>query len=597
MEKNINRVSSLALKRTLKRYLSEIWNVKKFFIPALLMPGIGSILALFAPTLIVGSILTHYQKYGSLDQTSLIKYALLFSVVWYTGEMLWRASEWFNERGLYISVKKLYVEALDDLLERDMLFFNNNFAGSLTKRALDYARNFEDFADKLGKNLGSLVITFIFSLIVLWQFSPWISLALVLCFTLTLIGSRYFLKLRMKTVLERNAAGNKAAGTLSDIISNIFTVKIFGRETYEYSNYKADILVHADLQLKSWRIWNEKHDMFVSPMYVATNAIGLVLAVYFGQTYGLNSAAIFVTFNYFGRISKSLWELGPLYQQLERQISDAAEHTQSIMKPPLVTDVLNATDLKVKNAKIDFVNVNFDYENDKEKDNLLQSFNLNINDGEKIGLIGLSGGGKTTITKLLLRFMDIDSGKILIDAQDISQVTQESLRQSIGYVPQEPLLFHRSLADNIRYGKLDASNKEIEDAARLAHAHDFIEDLSDGYDTMVGERGVKLSGGQRQRIAIARAILKDAPILVLDEATSALDSESEKLIQDALNKLMTNRTSIVIAHRLSTIQKMDRIIVLDNGKIAEEGTHTELLKNKGTYAKLWAHQSGGFLED
>lgn len=327
MQNNNKRVSSLALKKTLGRYLKEIWNVKRYFLPALVLPGVGSILALFAPTLIVSSILNQYQSNGSLDQQSLIKYILLFSVVWLSGEMIWRAAEWFNERGLYISIKKLYVEALDDLLLRDMLFFNNSFAGSLTKRALDYARNFEDFAERLGKNLGNLIITFIFSLIVLWQFSPWLSISLVICFVITLRGSRYFLKLRMPTVLERNAAGNRAAGTLSDIISNIFTVKIFGHEKYEYEKYKSDILAHADLQLKSWRMWNEKHDMFVSPMYVATNAIGLLLAIYFGQRYSINSGVIFVSFNYFGRISRSLWELGPLYQQLERQISDAAEHT------------------------------------------------------------------------------------------------------------------------------------------------------------------------------------------------------------------------------------------------------------------------------
>jgi len=224
--------------------------------------------------------------------------------------------------------------------------------------------------------------------------------------------------------------------------------------------------------------------------------------------------------------------------------------------------------------------------------------NLRLGCGKRSAVVGASGSGKTTLTKLLLRFADIDSGKITIDGQDISEVTQASLRAKIAYVPQEPLLFHRSVCENIAYGRPDATDTEIEEAAKKAGAYDFIVGLKDGFDTMVGERGIKLSGGQRQRVAIARAILKDAPILVLDEATSALDSESEALIQKSLETLMENRTSIVIAHRLSTIAKLDRIIVLKNGKIVEDGSHDELInKKRGGYAKLWARQSGGFIEE
>jgi len=222
---------------------------------------------------------------------------------------------------------------------------------------------------------------------------------------------------------------------------------------------------------------------------------------------------------------------------------------------------------------------------------------LQIKPGERIGLVGVSGSGKTTLTKLLLRFADVEKGEITIDGQNIKKVTQESLRKNIAYVPQETSLFHRSIAENIAYGKPDASQAEIEHAAKLANADEFIKDLPNGYETLVGERGVKLSGGQRQRIAIARAILKDAPILVLDEATSALDSESEALIQGALKELIKDRTSIVIAHRLSTVMNLDKIIVLKDGKIAEAGSHTELLKKGGAYARLWSRQSGAFLDE
>jgi len=238
----------------------------------------------------------------------------------------------------------------------------------------------------------------------------------------------------------------------------------------------------------------------------------------------------------------------------------------------------------------------FGYHN-RDDDYLFDKFNLKINSGEKIGLVGHSGGGKTTITRLLLRFMDIESGQILIDNQDISKMSQHDLRMQIGYVPQEPIMFHRSILENIRYGRLEASDTEVHQAAQMAHATEFIEKLPQQYQTLVGERGIKLSGGQRQRVAIARAMLKNAPILILDEATSALDSENEKAIQGALWKLIEGRTTIVIAHRLSTIQKMDRIIVLEDGKIAEEGSHRKLLLKNGVYAGLWKHQSGGFLEE
>ncbi|NTW62100.1 ATP-binding cassette domain-containing protein, partial [Candidatus Saccharibacteria bacterium] len=214
----------------------------------------------------------------------------------------------------------------------------------------------------------------------------------------------------------------------------------------------------------------------------------------------------------------------------------------------------------------------------------------------QIGLIGKSGSGKTSLTRLLLRFSEIDGGEIKIDGQNICNITQSDLRSAIAYVPQEPMLFHRTLRENIAYGKPNATNAEVRHAAEQANALDFIDAQKDGFDTMVGERGIKLSGGQRQRIAIARAILKDAPILVLDEATSALDSENEKLIQEALSKLMVGRTSIVIAHRLSTISRLNRIVVMDEGRITEQGSHDELIKNKGIYAKLWSHQSGGFIK-
>lgn len=268
--------------------------------------------------------------------------------------------------------------------------------------------------------------------------------------------------------------------------------------------------------------------------------------------------------------------------------------TAVLDEPRLVADAPDAKPLVVSEGAIDFEGINFWYTDGGVKTQVFDDFELRIPAGQRIGLVGMSGAGKTTLTKLLLRLADIQEGKILVDGQNVADITQQSLRRSIAYVPQEALLFHRTIAENIAYGRPDATMDEIREAARQANALEFIEKLPQGFDTVTGERGVKLSGGQRQRVAIARAMLADAPILVLDEATSALDSESEALVQDALRKLMAGRTSIVVAHRLSTVASLDRIVVLSNGKIIEDGPHAELVQQSGEYASLWNRQTGAY---
>lgn len=340
-----------------------------------------------------------------------------------------------------------------------------------------------------------------------------------------------------------------------------------------------------------------QHQMYYfSGMTSVISAAALVVAVISVVNFGANVGTAFLIFSYTATITTQLFQFSnQALRSYNRAIGDSNDMIVILDSSPEIIDADNLEKLRISNGTISIDNLHF-----KHKDagfTLFKGLNLEIKAGEKVGLVGHSGSGKSTLVKLLLRFSNLDSGSIEIDGQNIVKIAQEDLRSVIGYVPQEPLLFHRSIEENISYGNESANKDRIVQAAIKAHAAEFIASMPEGYNTLVGERGVKLSGGQRQRIAIARAMIKDAPVLLLDEATSALDSESENLIQDALQRLMEGKTAIVIAHRLSTIQKMDRIVVLENGKIIEDGSHGELLKKKGQYAKLWKHQSGGFLQD
>jgi len=309
-------------------------------------------------------------------------------------------------------------------------------------------------------------------------------------------------------------------------------------------------------------------------------------------TIGEMSTIMGLTFSFTG----TAWYLSFGIIHLSESYGYLNDSLTTLIKPHGVTDREDAKPLTIKDATIEFDKVHFDYGADAEGRPVFEDLNLTIPVGQRVGLIGPSGAGKSSFVNLIQRFFDVKSGAIRIDGQDISEVTQESLRKHIAVIPQDTALFHRTIMENIRYGRLDASDEDVIEAARRAHAIDFINELPQGFDTLVGERGVKLSGGQRQRIAIARAILKNAPILILDEATSALDSESEKLLQASLEELMRGKTVIAVAHRLSTINTMDRLLVMDQEKIVEDGTHDELLKINGTYARLWGMQSGGFLK-
>ncbi len=422
-----------------------------------------------------------------------------------------------------------------------------------------------------------------------WQYAAFLLLVSVVFAMLVFFGSRFMAELNKREA----QASTKMHGRLADVVSNISAIKAYGAEQNEASEANELTYYWRQKSLASMRGFLSISTGY-SGLIAFINIGALVAAISASEQNIISIGTVYLAITYTFTVARQLWEMNSIMRHYNRIMGDAHDMVEILSLQPEVVD-RGSKKLIIKQGEIEFNGVAFNHE--EEGESLFNNFNLTIGAGERVGLVGHSGSGKTTLTRLLLRFSDIDKGTISVDGQDISRVTQNSLRRAIAYVPQEPLLFHRSLRENIAYGYPDASIDEVTEAAKKAHALEFIEKLPHGFDTLVGERGIKLSGGQRQRIAIARAILKNAPILVLDEATSALDSDSEQLIQAALGELMKDRTAIVIAHRLSTIQKMDRIVVLDDGKIIEQGSHNELLARHGTYAKLWTHQSGGFIEE
>lgn len=394
--------------------------------------------------------------------------------------------------------------------------------------------------------------------------------------------------------VTKSEVDTKLTGTFSDSISNHPTVSLFSARPHEESLIKNMVQIWYDATLKTWA--RENWNYTFQGIFVILVQVGLFVGgIYLWALHYITVGDFVLIQVYVIGLIDRVWGIGNGMRRLYESIADAHEMVVILEEPHAVQDIPAAQSLVVSEGAISFDDVGFNFNETRQ---ILKVFSLTIPGGQKVAFVGPSGAGKSTITKLLLRLYDVTSGKVSIDDQNIQKVTQDSLREAISFVPQEPILFHRTLMDNIRYGRRDATDDEVIEAARKAHCHEFIALLKDGYGTLVGERGVKLSGGERQRVAIARAILKNAPILVLDEATSSLDSESEALIQDALRVLMEGKTVVVIAHRLSTIMTMDRIVVIEGGRVAASGTHDELLADEsGLYHKLWSIQAGGFIAD
>ncbi|MFC4172228.1 ABC transporter ATP-binding protein [Microvirga sp. GCM10011540] len=475
-------------------------------------------------------------------------------------------------------------------------YFQADFAGRLSNRIMQAGGAIRSIAVTV---LDTLLYVAIFAFTALGVFSsvsPWLALPMGL-WILGYMGLLYYFVPRAK-VRSLAVANTRSAlvGRVVDSYTNILTVKLFARAAEERSAVSEALASNTKAFLDSLRLNTGVAGILAfmnSALLVATGGLAVSLWSRGLMTSGETAAGLALVMRI---LAMSGWVMHTVRDVFEN-IGVVQESMETIARPHGIVDAPDAPQLEVTQGEVRFDHVSFHY---GREDGVIEDLSLTIRAGEKVGLVGTSGAGKTTITSLLLRLHDLESGRILIDGQDIARVSQDSLRASIAMVTQDTSLLHRSIRDNIAYGRPDAREREIEQAARLAHAHDFIMELEDhrgrrGYDAHVGERGVKLSGGQRQRIAIARVILKDAPILVLDEATSALDSEVEGAIQESLSTLMAGKTVIAIAHRLSTIAALDRLIVIDQGRIVEEGSHAELLRRGGLYARLWRRQSGGFL--
>ena len=585
------------IKIALRYYVQCVRKYPRYTWGVVLVMPLTSLFSRYIPPLVLAHVinqLTAGKYHAGLWQTFGDE-VLLYFLVLLVSIGLWRGIDfcmWRLEQNVRQDISE---QVFRHLLSQSLDFHANNFGGSLVSQTNKLLNGYVRIQDSTIYQVYPMLWGFIWAIVILWPKAPLYSIFLAVLIVVFLSISMLLARSIFQHLARAAAAESRETGQLADAITNIGVIKSFAQRDYETSRFH-ETTSQTRKYIKHFARAHQRQTNMMGVMNRVIIGGSLVVALISVIEHHAEVGTAFLIFSYTATIAEQLFEFGnATLRSYNRALSDAREMAMKLSQEPSVKDPRVPERLAIHDGAIAFENVTFIHSG--ADDAIFEKFNIDIRPGEKIGLVGHSGSGKTTFTRLLQRFSDIQDGAIRIDGQDISQITQEDLHRVIAYVPQEPLLFHRSVRENIAYGKLDADEKAVKAAAKFAHAHEFILTLPGSYDTLVGERGVKLSGGQRQRIAIARAMLKDAPILVLDEATSALDSESEVLIQDALWKLMEGRTAIVIAHRLSTVQKMDRIVVLDGGKIVEEGTHKQLLAKKGIYAKLWAHQSGGFLDE
>ena len=585
---------------------SFIWHFLKIYkLPAAIFILLAMITGLWPP---LNSLLLKHMidtmSYTEPDNVlSLIFWPAVFFVLNFEiHNLCWRGVGYINYKLQPIIKNQIIEKTFSYIHQHSHQFFQDNLSGRISSHIITLADNIEHIVHDISKHMIRFLVLLIVAFISMYYVHPYFFCSLLIWFIMfTAISFRVSKRIIDLSELHA-AAGSLLFGQLVDSITNSSTVRLFARRNYEIA-YIEKYLLSIQKTFQANRIFGIKLSIFRG----ASFSIMLALMLYFliqlrlSQVVSIGDFALILGLSV--EVGFTTWGAVEQIDELNTAVGKCKQSLLALFGPLNIKDIENASDLIVPKGEIIFVGVKFHY---KSIDPLFQNISINIQSGQKVGLVGYSGSGKTTFVNLILRLYDLTGGHIFIDGQDIRQCTQDSLRKAIAMIPQDPSLFHRTLMENIRYGRIEATDEEVVEATKRAHAHEFIIKLPQGYESLVGERGVKLSGGQRQRIAIARAILKNAPILVLDEATSQLDSITEMSIQESLWELMNScnetsgesqRTTIVIAHRLSTLLRMDRILVFDMGKIVEDGIHTELLVRDGLYRSLWDAQVGGLLPD